>query len=443
MGRSACPGLWSLARNPWRHPDDVRREVDRRLRALVRHAWEHVPLYRERFERAGVRPADIAGQRDLPLLPMIDKPAIVEAGPAALDGRIAAHRMQIMSTSGSSGRVIHTRRTRPEQAVTRRSYLRSLVVVGARPWHRVLTLSSPWMLSRKGAFVKRCVKTRHLFPLDSLDTQIETLQSFQPDGLVGQTGGVFLLARELLRRGMRYPLKFVGPTGATLTGDMAEVMRRAFAADPSDLYGSIELGTLAWQCRRGSYHIDADRIIVEVVDQDGAPVPAGSPGQVVCTSLYAYAMPFIRYRLHDVAVLSTRRCACRCRFPLLEKIEGRINDFIPTPRGDLVSPSFFFHLFDHAQRNPLKEWRLTQQSLGELLLEFVPEDDFDPSLLDIGIEMIQRRFHGEVRVQTRPVEHIAPCPHTGKRRCINSLLRPEDVPVVRPWVGTVPAAIAR
>lgn len=419
-------------RNPGLSPAALGRQVDRQLRFLLRHAYEHVPLYRRLWQHSGINPNDLTGRPDLAVLPMVDKNVVVEAGPDALDRRVPDDELDAIETSGTSGRAIRIRRTLYELRASRRSYLRSLLFVGARPWHRTVTLASTWLRTKRGLFVRKVCKTQHLFPQDSLDQQIETLRSFRAQGLVGQTGGIYLLAREMLRRGIRHRLRFLAPTGATLMPEMRRTMREAFLSEPRDLYGAVELGPVSWQCRKGKYHIDADRMIVEIVDEKGRPVPPGERGQVVCTSLYGYSMPLIRYRLLDVAALSTRECTCGTRFPLMEPVQGRINDFLPTPRGDLVSPHFLFHIFDQAGGSPVREWRIIQHDLADLTYEYIPEDDFRPAALERGMAVIRERFGPGTKVRAVEVASIPMTPN-GKRTCIVSRLRPDAVSGMRPW----------
>ncbi len=428
-------------RNPALSPRALGRQTDRQLRYLVRHAYEHVPLYRQLWQRAGIDPNNLAGCADLPALPMVDKNGVVEAGRDALDRRVPEVELDTIETSGTSGRAIRIRRTLSELRVSRRSYLRSLLFVGARPWHRTVTLASTWLRTKRGLFVRKVCKTQHLFPQDNLDQQIETLRSFRAQGLVGQTGGIYLLAREMLRRGIQHRLRFLAPTGATLMPEMRATMRAAFLTEPRDLYGAIELGPVSWQCRKGNYHIDADRMFVEIVDENGRPVPPGQRGQVVCTSLYGYSMPLVRYRLLDVAALSPRACTCGTRFPLMEPVQGRINDFLPTPRGDLVSPHFLFHIFDQAGGSPVKEWRIIQHDLADLTYEYIPEHDFNAAALEKGMAAIRDRFGPGTKVRAVEVANIPMTPN-GKRTCIVSRLNPGEVAGMRPWDAEAAAGMS-
>lgn len=434
MQEARRPGLLELFFVSRRRPPAlVAAQADQRLRFLVRHAYEHIPFYREHWRSAGFHPRDFRDHTDLPRIPPVDKELLVEAGDAVLDPRVPRQRFNLMTTSGTSGRAIRIARTISELRVTRRAILRTFVHAGLRPWHRVVTVASPWLHTRKGMVMNAIAKVRHLFPLLPLDEQIATLDRFQPLGVIGQTGGIYLLARELLRRGRTLPMRAVLPTGATLMDEMRQTIALAFAVEPRDMYGAIEVGPISMQCSHGNYHIDADRLAVEIVAPDGRPVPPGVPGQVVCTALHAHAMPFIRYRLLDIAALRTDTCGCGVRFPLMTAVQGRINDFLPTPNGELVSPHFFFHLFDHAERNPVRNWRLTQHSRVHLSYEYEPESGACPEEFERGMTLIRQRFGPACRLDVQAVPHI-PLTEAGKRRCIISKLRPTHAGLERAWI---------
>ncbi|HRW54278.1 MAG TPA: hypothetical protein P5081_15510 [Phycisphaerae bacterium] len=433
MSEPYLPGLYKMLFGaPRQRPESLARDREAQLRRILRHAHEHVPFYRSLWDAAGVKPDDIGGTGDMPRLPMTDKESIVAAGNDAVDRQLDPAGLDEMSTSGTSGRAITMRRTTREMRLVRRSYLRSLFYNGARPWQHSVTMASTWLSKKKGRFISLVAQTRHIFPKDSLDQQIQTLREFNARNLMGQTGGLYLLARELLRRGQTFPLKLLAPTGATLMPQMRQAMRDAFQTEPRDLYGAVELGAIAWQCKRGAYHIDADRMLVEIVDAEGNPVPRGESGQVVCTTLHGYSLPLIRYRLRDVASFSNETCDCGIRFPLMNAVQGRINDFLPTPSGELVSPHYLYHIFDHVGGSPVKEWRIIQHAPDRLTYEYVPEDDFNAAALEGGMNVIRERFGAGVTVNAVKVDSVPMTPN-GKRTCIVSELDPELVRGMRPW----------
>lgn len=137
------PGLAEIFLvNPRRSPDVLARLADYRLRRLVAYAYEHVPLYRERWRAAGVSPRDIRSRADLPLLPMVDKDAIVDAGAEAWSSERPARGLIEMRTSGTSGRAIHVVRTIREIRVMRRAILRHYHQLGMMPWNDTVTVAS-------------------------------------------------------------------------------------------------------------------------------------------------------------------------------------------------------------------------------------------------------------------------------------------------------------
>lgn len=428
-------------KNPRRSRDELRDRADNQLRRLLIHTAEHVPLYRDLWKKHGFDPCALRSVDDLRHAPMVDKNIIVDAADRAIDQRRVNETLDTMSTSGTSGRAITIRRIPSEMRLTRRSYLRSLLYVGGRPWHRAVTMASTWLAKKKGFVMSLIARARYIHPTTPIDEQIHILKEFRAQYLIGQTGGLYLLARELLRRGEPFPLRIVAPTGATLMPEMRSTMREAFSAEPRDLYGAVELGTVSWQCRHGNYHLDADRMIVEIVDEAGIPVPIGHTGQVVCTGLYNYTMPLIRYKLLDVAFLRPETCPCGISFPLMGEVHGRINDFLPTPRGDLVSPHYLYHIFDHAGGSPVKEWRIIQHAINELTYEYVPEDNFNPRSLEIGMEAIRERFGPGTRVTAVRVDSVPMTPN-GKRTCIVSLLKPGEQPGMRPWDAKAAAGMS-
>jgi phenylacetate-CoA ligase len=84
-------------------------------------------------------------------------------------------------------------------------------------------------------------------------------------------------------------------------------------------------------------HVLSDAVVLEIVDPDGQPVPAGTIGEVVVTDLYSEEVPFIRYATGDMAVAADRLCACGRALPLLERIEGRSNDLVLAPDGRRIN----------------------------------------------------------------------------------------------------------
>jgi len=123
-----------------------------------------------------------------------------------------------------------------------------------------------------------------------------------------------------------------------IDGASRQFVEKVFDAPFLDQYASEELQMIAWQClEKAGYHVDADTIVMQFVDEEGKEVAPGERGELVCTSLFNYAMPFVRYALGDMGVLSEEvGCACGRSFPLMKIVEGRKDSMIVLPSGRKV-----------------------------------------------------------------------------------------------------------
>lgn len=101
-----------------------------------------------------------------------------------------------------------------------------------------------------------------------------------------------------------------------------------FGCEVADNYGSTE-AFLAWECPSGSYHINGEHVIVEVIDDDGHPSLPRALGRVLVTTLENRIMPLIRYEIGDYALATDSVCSCGRTLPCIGKIIGRgVNLFV-------------------------------------------------------------------------------------------------------------------
>ncbi|MHA1832375.1 MAG: phenylacetate--CoA ligase family protein, partial [Candidatus Baldrarchaeia archaeon] len=125
----------------------------------------------------------------------------------------------------------------------------------------------------------------------------------------------------------------------------------------------IEFERMAWQCpEKKGYHIDADALILQFVDEEGEEVAPGERGEIVCTSLFNYAMPLIRYSVGDVGVASTEECTCGINFPMMKVLEGRKDSILFLPDGRPLSPIAFIYAMQlFKQFKYIEQWRVIQK----------------------------------------------------------------------------------
>ncbi len=156
----------------------------------------------------------------------------------------------------------------------------------------------------------------------------------------------------------------------TLSVEVRRLFVEAFRAPVFDHYGGGEMAAFISQCERGSYHVNSEFGIVEVL-RDGAPAAAGEIGEITATGFINPVMPLIRYRTGDLAVLGDEGCACGRAYPIIATLVGRSDDVVITPDGRRVGrldPIF-------KAVSSFQESRIVQDAADHVRLEYVAESE--------------------------------------------------------------------
>jgi phenylacetate-CoA ligase len=364
------------------------------LRRLVGHAYERVPFYRERFDRAGVTPADIRTLDDLSRLPVTEKADLIDRPVEAIVARgVDPQGLVSTLTSGYSGEPFLVRRTRREQARWARGWLEDLIRAGLRTGDRVATLFSLRRERPEGAGPFAALGVLHETAVDCAREPgeiLELLEAARPTFVRGMAGVIARLADEIARtdRGTIRP-RVVWVSGEVLTPSARQLIEAAFRAPVHNAYGTHEVGLVAADCRSsGLMHLGQPGLVVEVLGSDGRPSGAGETGEVVVTALDFLAAPFIRYRLTDVVTRGADPCPCGENTPTLAHIEGRTIDYFQMPDGRMLHP---YRILGPAiaVAPPIRQYQLVQEARDRIVLKLVceaPLDDEDRRRLRESVE---------------------------------------------------------
>lgn len=178
------------------------------------------------------------------------------------------------------------------------------------------------------------------------------------------------------REDLRLELGLFG--GEPWTDGMRAEIERQLGLTAVNFYGLSEMcgPGVAAECReRAGLHVQEDHFLVEVIDPGGRPVPAGTAGELVFTTLTKEAMPLLRYRTGDVGALDSRPCGCGRSTARLTSLAGRHDDMLIV-RGVNVHPSDVEHVLLRAG-GAAPHYRLILERPGpldELTVECEPAD---------------------------------------------------------------------
>lgn len=353
---------------------------NKQLRKVVRYAYDNVPFYHRMFRKLGLRPENIQTVYDLRKLPIIRKNDIKQNLDWVISREYPMDSLIRLSTSGSTGQPLSVFISRDEDDYRKAKHLKANIVCGQKPRDKYVTVTSPTHFGEvpKLSKIFRLYSRSFVSVFDSTASQLKKIEAIKPDILAGYSSSLWLLAKEAQERGMHglRPRLIFG--GAELIDNISKnYIENVFGAPFYDQYATVEFERMAWQCtKREQYHIDSDSVIVEFLDRNGEEVASGESGEIVCTSLFSYAMPLIRYAVGDIGVRSDDVCSCGITLPLMKVIEGRKDSFITLSDGRILSPRVFtitMNVFELA--GSIDQFRIVQTGTNSIRIEIKKKDD--------------------------------------------------------------------
>ncbi len=248
------------------------------------------------------------------------------------------------------------------------------------------------------------------FTPEQMDRILERMFKHTPQMLFAYPSILYALAQRALSRSMT----FQGIHVAFVTSEVLEPYQRrlieqVFSTRVANGYGAREGGFIAHECPSGGLHVSED-IVVEILDEQGRPLPYGKVGQLVITHLHTKEFPMIRYQTGDYAALSSRMCPCGRGLRVLEQLEGRVSDLIEKRDGSLVHRATLTDAI--GRHEAIKQFRLEQYSYDEFRLFYAGQPIVDPAPL---LKQLELMLGGTCTLHHQ--RKISPL-SSGKHRCI-------------------------
>lgn len=380
-----------------------------RLSATTRFAFSAVPYYRDCALRAGLEVDSVCTHSDLHRLPIVGRRELQTRRHDFLPDRRRNPFDRDAFTSGTTGTPLRYRLSRCDRAVGLALAYRGWGYAGYRLGDSMLLLAGRSLgFARRSLDARAADYGRHVMRLSAFDmndgalTQyIAVLNRVRPLYIRGYPSALHVLARRVTRKGdLIWVPNAIFTTAEVLFPEVRQEIVNAFRCPVFDGYGLNDGGVSAFECEHHcGLHIDMERAILEVVDEQGVPVSEGT-GRIIATTLTNYSMPLLRYDTGDVGELAQHQCSCGRQRPLLKAIHGRSTDVFVTPEGKLVHGWFFVYLLRGMSRC-VEEFEVIQETLKDLTVLLVPTAEYDSNAEGYLREVIGELSAGWiVRVQT-------------------------------------------
>ncbi|WP_369184892.1 phenylacetate--CoA ligase PaaK [Streptomyces sp. Y1] len=317
--------------------DELRAHQLDRLRATLRHAYDHVETYRRKFDAAGVRPEDCRTLADLARFPFTTKADLREGYPYGMFAVPLDQVRRLHASSGTTGRPTVVGYTERDLSTWADLVARSIRAAGGRPGDKVhiaygYGLFTGGLGAHYGAERAGCT----VIPAGGGMTarQVQLIQDLRPEIIMVTPSYLLTLLDEFERQGVdpRKTSLRVGIFGAEpWTEEMRREIEDRLDLHAVDIYGLSEVmgPGVAQECveTKDGLHIWEDHFYPEIVDPfTDRALPDGESGELVLTTLTKEALPVIRYRTRDLSRLLPG--TARAAFRRMEKVTGRSDDMI-------------------------------------------------------------------------------------------------------------------
>lgn len=423
-GHDTFRRLRELERSQWWDGPTLAAFQAARLKRFLIAIGSRVPYYRDLFRRAGFDPDSVRGPGDLTRLPMLTKADIRENR-----DRLVAEGARGLSpnqTGGSTGEplqfLVGTARVTSDVATRLRSMRWWGVDVGDP---EIVLWGAPTEVTRqdrmrtiRDLLLRSTLLRAEQMTPQRMDAYLDTIERVRPVQIFSHASALAELARHAEERGRNVAglgIHIAFLTAEQLYDHQRDRIQRVFGCRVANGYGARDAGFLASECPEGGIHLNIEDVVVEVVDDRGAPLPSGQAGQILVTHLETEEFPFVRYRTGDVAALHDAPCSCGRGLPLIGEIHGRADDLLLGLDGARVPGQAVVHLV-RGQRN-IKAFRIVQEARDRLTILVVKIEEFPPGAEAEIVRGVQARLGAGMQVAFVSVAEIPP-EASGKYRTV-------------------------
>ena len=318
-----------------------------RLKRIVRYAYENVPMYKERFDKIGLKPEHIKTLKDIEKIPYTTKDDLRDNYPFKLLAVPMKKIIRVHASSGTTGKPITCGYTRADLDNWSTCIARILTMAGATD-EDIFHVAFGYGLFTGGFGLHYGIEKlgATVVPVSSGNTerQIMLLKDFGATALIATPSYAMYLAETAKKMDVLKDLKLrlVCMGAEASTAEMHEALYRILGAFPTENYGLTEVGGpgVSGECReKAGMHINEDMYYPEIVNiEENRALPEGEQGELVLTTLTKEGMPILRYRTKDITSLTYEPCKCGRTTARMARVVGRTDDMLII-RGVNVFPS--------------------------------------------------------------------------------------------------------
>jgi len=387
-----------------------------RAAAVARFAAVQTPYYRRLFDDHGLDASQMHRLEQWQRIPLLDRTIVKEHAEEFVSTESTPKTAREAKTGGSTGQPLRTQQDNrvPNLALAWRMYR----WWGVQPWENIARIGR-WGFGVTDA-VKNAVSwwpstqiymDARLFDAKAMHAFHGRIVRTRPVLIEGYVGAMLAFAEYLDAENLRIPMpRAIATTAAPLTGNVRARLEGVYQTPVYDEYRGSEINWLAGECaRRHGLHMFSDARRIEVVDELGEAVPAGTVGDIVVTDLTNRVFPLIRYRPGDRGMLLDGECTCGVTLPMIAQPEGRTTDVLRLPSGNAINHGLMAMFSSHPES--VRLFQILQKADHSITIRVILGDERDARRhVENAAQQLRQRIRNEVPVSVLYVDEL---PYTG------------------------------
>ncbi len=378
---------------------------NKRLRALIKHSYDHVPYYHKLFIKEHLTPEDIKTIDDLEKIP-ITKKTDISSLPIQ---NITANNFNLSKcekrlTSGSSG--VPLTCYRDGKDFLKRCFDEYLFHLSHNEKITDKRILMGGMVPSPSNIFQRfgMLRTKEVSPLGHPREQLCEIKDYGAKVLLTNPSSALAISKEVRESDLKgIELSLIFTVGELLLGSTRRFIEETFEARVFDQYGATEVGKISRECNEHSYHIHHN-IIVQTT-KDGETLSAGEEGEITVTNIVNFAQPFVRYNLQDSGLVLEDECSCGLHHPLMKLTSGRVSDFINLPNGRFIS-ALEANDFLSFMQTELKQYQVIQEASDRLTVKLVKGKGFKDNIITEIKKSYGKSLGPEMQIDVLVVDDI-------------------------------------
>ena len=328
--------------------DSLRALQFARLKNLVERVYNTVPFYKEKLDKAGIKPSDIKCLSDISKLPFTTKTDLRDTYPYGLLAVPQSEIVEIHMSSGTTGTPVVDAYTAKDLDDWAEGMARTLSGAGATH-NDTIQNAYGYGLFTGGMGVHHGSRKlgATVVPISSGNTQkqLMLMRDFKSNLFTCTPSYAVYMAEQAKEMGVDvkdFSLRAACLGAEPWSEGMRNQIETAWGIKAYDIYGLTEITGpgVAFECEaQNGMHVNEDLWFPEIIDPETEqPVPDGQKGELVITTITKEGTPLIRYRTRDITYIMTEPCSCGRTTRKIHRLFGRTDDMLII-RGVNVFPS--------------------------------------------------------------------------------------------------------